>query len=99
MSDNANLVGEDEFMLTKYAIAAVSGFGVSTIVRGGVEKVAPLSELSRIRKVPVILATMGIVGAVASIVDKSNNATIDEFVGTWRALKERDEAAETDVTD
>lgn len=93
MSDNANLVGEDEFMLTKSAIAAVSGFGVSTIVRAGVNRIVPMSDLSLIRKVPVAVATFGLVGAVSSIVDKSNSATFDDLVEIIRAIKTaKDEA-------
>ena len=88
MSDNKDRVGPDEFLITKSLLSAISGVGVSKIVRDATYSAVDAGSLGKFMRISVFVAQLGITGAITAQVDKANNDFIDEVVGTYRALKE-----------
>ena len=95
MKTNKHLVKDHEYQLTKAAIEAVTSIGVGRIVSCAVRSVVPVSELNLPMKVAVVTAQVGISGVIANAATKNHVDILNEFVGTYRAIKA--EATEDDV--
>ena len=84
---NAHLVGEDEFTLTKSLLGGITGFGISHITGAAISSVVDKSALGLPMKVCVMVAQIGISGAIGEVVNNHNERFINELIGSVRQAK------------
>ena len=83
---------EKSLPLIKNGLSLISSAGIGRIVGGAVEAVAP--QQTRFGKVAVFVGKVGITSAIAGVVDKNNNDTIDTVFAAVKKITQPAKASD-----